>query len=337
MEIDIIIDSHLTPTEFAEIGLLAERSGIRAVWCASYLDGRDPFTNMVELARRSSTIKMGVMAVSPYELHPFRIVLALLTLNEICPGRAEVIIGGGGEVVMSLGVPRDRRVRVVREAVDIVKGGSTARPFSYEGELFQIKDYNPTWITAPPPSVYVAANRPQMLKMSARASDGIWMSDLSVNLAKEAINTVKDRAVELKRDPTNMRFANLMAWYVYDDLAEARHEAKRWIGYRAIFREYMMREFLSKEEFQTILDHIPEIYAMAPANASSVEGVPDSLMDKCVDNLTLTGTIDNLDKIIEHLLEFKAAGVTNITLELKKHQAHGIKLLGERILPALQD
>jgi 5,10-methylenetetrahydromethanopterin reductase len=336
MDIDIMIDSHLTPSEFAEVGLLAERHGIRGVWCASYLDGRDPFTNMVELARRSTTLRMGAMAVSPYELHPFRITLALLTLNEICHGRAEVIIGGGGEVVMALDIPRERRVRAVREALDIVKGATRERPFSYQGEMYRLNGYNPQWVTAPPPKVYAAANRPQMLRMAARASDGIWMSDLSLSLARDAIATVRNRARELGRDPEQFCFANCMSWYVYDDLAEARHEAKRWIGFRAIFREYMMREFMSQSDFQIILDHIPQIYAMAPKNEDSVDGVPDRLLDMCVDHLTLTGSVNDLDKIIEHLLEYKASGVSNITLELKKHQAHGIKLIGERVLPALR-
>ncbi len=336
MEIDIMVDSHLTPAEFAEVGLLAERHGIRGVWCASYLDGRDPFTNMVELARRSTTLRMGAMAVSPYELHPFRITLALLTLNEICPGRAEVIVGGGGEVVMALDIPRERRVRAVGEAVEFVKGATTQRPFSYQGQLYRINGYNPQWVTAPPPKVYVAANRPQMLRMSARASDGIWMSDLSLGLSREAIATVTERAAQLGRSGQEFCFANCMSWYVYDDPAEARHEARRWIGFRAIFREYMMREFMSAEDFKIILAHIPAIYAMAPKDEDSVEGVPDRLLDMCVDHLTLTGSVQELDRIIEHLLEYKALGVTNITLELKKHQAHGIRLIGERVLPALR-
>ena len=331
-----MIDSHLTPSEFAEVGLMAERAGIRGVWCASYLDGRDPFTNMVELAKRSTSLRMGAMAVSPYELHPFRITLALLTLNEICPGRAEVIVGGGGEVVMALDIDRGRRVRAVGEAVDIVKGATTSRPFSYQGELYRINGYNPQWVTAPAPKVYVAANRPQMLRMSARASDGVWLSDLSLNLAKDAIATVHGRGAELGRSPDEFYFGNCMSWYVYDDLVEARHEAKRWIGFRAIFREYMMREFMSAEDFQIILNHIPAIYAMAPKDEDSVEGLPDRLLDMCVDHLTLTGSVDDLDRIIEHLLEYKDIGVNNLTLELKKHQAHGIKLIGERVLPALQ-
>ncbi|MCK6371901.1 MAG: hypothetical protein L6Q83_11380, partial [Gammaproteobacteria bacterium] len=131
-------------------------------------------------------------------------------------------------------------------------------------------------------------------------------------------------------------FNNFLAWYVYDDLAEARHEAKRWIGFRAVFREYMMREFMSAEDFQTILRFIPQIYAMAPQDADSVPGLPDYLLDQCVDHLTLTAAVDDMDHVIEHLLELKAVGVQEVSLELKKHQAHGIRLLGERVIPALR-
>jgi alkanesulfonate monooxygenase SsuD/methylene tetrahydromethanopterin reductase-like flavin-dependent oxidoreductase (luciferase family) len=336
MEVDLVLDSQLSPGELAELGLLAEQAGIRAIWCASYLDGRDPFTNLAQLARQSSRIRMGPIALTPYELHPFRIAMDLLTLNEICPGRAQAIIGGGGEVTMALEIDRSRRVRAVREAIDIAQGMIHQRPFSYRGELYTINDYAPGWITAPPPTVYAAANRPQMLKMSARASDGIMMSDLSPTLAAGAVAAVRGHLDAFGRDPAAFRFNNFMAWYVYDDLAEARHEAKRWIGFRAIFREYMMREFMSAEDFATLLEYIPQIYAMAPANADSVEGLPDRLLDDCVDHLTLTGSTDNMDHVIEHLLELKAAGCTEISLELKKHQAHGIRLIGERVIPALR-
>ncbi|MCL4790776.1 MAG: LLM class flavin-dependent oxidoreductase [Gammaproteobacteria bacterium] len=337
MQIDIVLDSQLPSAQLRELGLLAERHGIHAVWCASYLDGRDPFGNLTELARASSTIRLGPIALSPYELHPFRIAMALLTLNELCPGRAQAIIGGGGEVVMALEIPRTRRVRAVREAIDIVKGATTRRPFSYHGQMYSINDYDPQWITAAaPPAVFAAANRPQMLRMSARAADGIMMSDLSPALARAAVGAVHGHLREFGRDPAAFGFNNFMAWYVYDDLQEARHEARRWIGFRAIFREYMMREFMSADDFAVILEHIPQIYAMAARNAHSVEGLPDRLLDMCVDHLTLTGTTGDMDHVIAHLLELKAAGCTQVSLELKKHQAHGIRLIGERVIPALR-
>jgi alkanesulfonate monooxygenase SsuD/methylene tetrahydromethanopterin reductase-like flavin-dependent oxidoreductase (luciferase family) len=337
MDIDIVLDSHLTPQELTELGLLAEQQGIRAVWNASYQDGRDPFTNMVPLAQASSRIKLAPMALNGYEMHPFRIAMALMTLNEFADGRVETMIGGGGEVVMSLGIPFEKRVRYVRECVEFVKGATTERPFNYAGELFSISDYNPQWPTATPPFVYAGANKPQMLHMAATTADGIFMSDLSLGLASNAINAIHTRQKEVGRDPAGFRFNNFMAWYVYDDPAEARFEARRWIGFRALFRDYMMKEFVSDEEFQILLDHMPEIYGMAPKNVASVEGVPDELLDRCVDKLTLTGTPDDMDHIIEHLLEYKALGVTQVCLELKNHPAHGIKLLGERVIPALCD
>ena len=187
-----------------------------------------------------------------------------------------------------------------------------------------------------PPAVFSAANRPQMLRMSARAADGIMMSDLSPALSRAAVSAVHGHLQVFGRDPAAFHFNNFMAWYVYDDLQEARHEARRWIGFRAIFREYMMREFMSAEDFAVILEHIPQIYAMAAKNAHSVEGLPDRLLDMCVDHLTLTGTTNDMDRVIGHLLELKAAGCTQVSLELKNHQAHGIRLIGERVIPALR-
>ncbi len=336
MDIDIVLDSHLPSEQLTRLGLLAEQYGIHTLWNASYLDGRDPFSNLADLARQSSRLKIAPMALNAYEMHPFRIAMALLTLNEIADGRVEAMIGGGGEVVMALGIPFEKRVRYVRECLEIVKGATRSRPFSYEGELFRIDNYDPQWPTAQPPFIYAGANKPQMLRMAAGAADGIFMSDLSVNLTRQAVEAVKARQHEMGREPKGYRFNNFMAWYIYDDAAEARHEARRWIGFRALFRDYMMLEFMSPEDFQLILDHIPEIYAMAPKNEDSVEGLPDHLLDLCVDKLTLTGGVEDLDRVIEHLLEFKALGVTHICLELKNHQEHGLKLIGERVLPALR-
>jgi len=335
MDVDIVLDSMLSSQELTDLGLLAEKYGIRCIWNASYLIGRDPFTNFAQLARESSRIKVAPMALNGYEMHPFRITMALLTLNELAPGRVETMIGGGGEVVMSLKIPFEKRVRYVREVLEFVKGATTERPFSYDGELFKIENYDPQWPTAEPPYLWAGANKPQMLKMAAKKADGIFMSDLSTTLTKGVIDDARAYRTAAGL-PDDLGFNNFMAWYVYEDPAEARFEARRWIGFRALFRDYMMKEFVSDEEFQILLDHMPAIYDMAPKNTDRVDGVPDELLDRCVDKLTLCGTPDDLDRIIEHLLEFKALGVTQICLELKNHQAHGIKLLGERVIPALR-
>jgi len=247
MDIDIVLDSHLPSEQLTELGLLAEQYGIHTLWNASYLDGRDPFSNLADLARQSTRLKIAPMALNAYEMHPFRIAMALLTLNEIADGRVETMIGGGGEVVMALGIPFEKRVRYVRECIEVVTGATRNRPFSYAGELFKIDNYDPQWPTAAPPFIYAGANKPQMLHMAAKSADGIFMSDLSLGLSRNAIEAVHARQKEIGRDPAGFRFNNFMAWYVYDDPAEARHEAKRWIGFRALFRDPRFRRLAIRE------------------------------------------------------------------------------------------
>jgi alkanesulfonate monooxygenase SsuD/methylene tetrahydromethanopterin reductase-like flavin-dependent oxidoreductase (luciferase family) len=176
MQIDIVLDSSLTSQQLTELGLMAEEYGIHTLWNASYLDGRDPFTNLAQLAQQSTRIKVAPMALNAYEMHPFRIAMALQTLNELAQGRVETMIGGGGEVVMALGIPFEKRVRYVRECLELVKGALHERPFTYKGELFSIENYNPKWTTQSPPFVYAGANRPQMLAMAAKAADGIQLT-----------------------------------------------------------------------------------------------------------------------------------------------------------------
>ena len=174
-----------------------------------------------------------------------------------------------------------------------------------------------------------------MLKMSSRLSDGIMMSDLPASLIK---NTVEEVSVHLRtfgREPDDFRFNNFMAWALYDDKKEAMKEAKQWLGYRGLFRRWVITTFMSDKEYDLIEAHKKEIYQMPVLNTSSVPGIPDALLEKLVDHLTLTGDVSEVDQKIEHLLELKAAGLTDVALELRQNPAASIKLIGEQVIPAL--
>jgi hypothetical protein len=56
-----------------------------------------------------------------------------------------------------------------------------------------------------------------------------------------------------------------------------------------------------------------------------------------VDHLTLTGHVSEVDQKIEHLLALKAAGLTDVALELRQNPAASIKLIGEQVIPALKN
>ncbi|MCC5794288.1 MAG: LLM class flavin-dependent oxidoreductase [Chromatiales bacterium] len=335
MKIDLILDSRLSADELALLGSMAEEYGINGIWTASYLDSRDPFANLVLLARATRRIRLGPVAVNPWDIHPLRIATGLLTLNELADGRAAIVVGGGGEALQALGIRPEPRVGAVRECVEILKASRPDRALDYAGRLFRVKAYRPAWATATPPPIFVAANKPQMLRMAARAADGIMMSDLPPGLAAATIERVRVAAAAAGRDAGAFMFSNFMAWHVHEDRAQAVREARQWLGYRGLFRRWVITAFLCDEDYDIIEANRERIYAAAQMAEPVVPGVPDRILDALVENLTLTGDHGDLPSIIGHLRAMQDAGLTHVALELRQEPARSIRLIGEKILPAI--
>lgn len=335
MNIDVVLNALSTPGELARLAVQAEAAGVGAVWTASYLASRDPWSNLVAAAQATSRIELGAIAVNPYDTHPVRIATGLLTLNEYAAGRARIVVGGGGEALQALGIRPERRVRAVGECVQILKGVTPGTPFSFEGQAYRVQGYNPSWAQAPKPPVYVAVNKPQMLRMAARVGDGIMLSDLTPPICAERIGWVRDHLREFGRAADPFRYYNFVAWHVYADRQRAVREARMWLGYRGLFRRWVLNTFMTDAEYDVIEAHKAEIYGLVPRKAWSVPGVPDALLDSCVDNLTLTGTPADIPRFVEHLRKMRDAGCTDIVLELHDDPAAGIRLIGEHVIPAL--
>jgi len=336
MQVDLILDTRASADELAELGQLAERHGIRGVWVSSLLDSRDPFTNLSVLARATSELLLGPVAVNPFDTHPARIAASFLTLNELAGGRARLVVGGGGEALESLGIEPTRRVRAVAECVDIVRAAATGDVVNYAGELYQVRRLRLGWLSAPAPPVFVGASQDQMLRMAARVADGIMMSDMPVPLTAAAVSTLDRALARHARSRPTFATNAFTAWHVYDDLSQARNEARRWLLLRGIFRPWLLAEFLQPDEVQLVMDHRDAFIEAFRSGSADVRGVPGPILDALVDNVTLCGTVADLDRQVDKLRAYAKAGLSAISLRLYAEPGAAVKLLGQRVLPALQ-
>ncbi len=336
MDIDIILDTRASAGQLAELGQLAEKNGIRGVWVSSLLDSRDPFTNLSTLAQSTSRLNLGPVAVNPYDTHPVRIASALLTLNELANGRARIVIGGGGEALDALGIKPQRRVRVVAECVEIIKAAASGKPVSHAGEIFQVNNLCLNWLQARTPPIYVGASMQQMLGMSARVADGIMMSDMPAALAARAVATLDRGLEQFSRSRPEFQTNCFAAWHVYADLEQARREARQWLVLRGIFRPWLLSEFLEAKDVDLVMNSTAAFWNAFNERTHLVDGVPDSVLDTLVDNLTFTARIGDLHRTIEKLQEYVSAGLSGISLRLYADPAASIRLLGKRVLPAMQ-
>jgi alkanesulfonate monooxygenase SsuD/methylene tetrahydromethanopterin reductase-like flavin-dependent oxidoreductase (luciferase family) len=335
MDIDIILDARADADELAQLGTLAEQFGIRGVWVSSLLDSRDPFTNMAVLARATQRLQLGPVAVNPFDMHPVRIAAGLLTLNELAGGRARIVIGGGGEALAALGIEPVKRVRAVAECVDIIRAAASGETVNYRGEIFQVSDLKMNWLSSPPPPICVGASMEQMLRMSARVADGIMMSDMPVTLTGQVLQTLDDSLPKFGKQRPGFSTNAFSAWHVYPDYADALHEARQWLVLRGIFRPWVLREFLSESDVSLVMSHTDSFWRAFKTQSPVVEGVPDAVLDAMVENLTFTASEGDLDSKIDKLRRYADAGLSAISLRLYRDPAKSIRMLGERVLPAL--
>lgn len=335
MRIDVILESNNPPERILELGKLAEEQGLGGVWVSNMNDARDPFINFVPLAMATSRIRLGPIAVSPFELHPLKMASSLLTLNEVAKGRAQIVVGGGGGTATAMGAKPTRVVRAVRECVEILRLGATGQPVRYAGEMFQVKWYNPAWVEHGPPRIYAGANGPQMLRSAPRYADGIMVSDFVVDHVRRARATIDASLAEAGRDPAAFPVNNFWAWHVKETREEAEREARIWLTVRGTLYPPYINEVLEPDEADVVNRNIGAFIRAYNRKSDVIEGVPGDIVRRLVQRCTSACAIADLDQEIERLRSFRAAGLTEIALRIYENPAETIRLLGQRVVPAL--
>lgn len=331
-----------SPARLAELGLLAESLDVEAVWLPNILSARDPFLALTELARRSRTIHLGPVAISPFELHPVKMANSLLTLNELSGGRARIVIGGGGGALIGMGLKNDRRATYPRmadsvgETLRFIRLASAGGPVDFAGQIFHVQHYQPDWAHATPPVLYVAANRPRMLAVAATLADGVMLSDISAHYIAATMAALESGLAAAGRKRSELRINNLLAWHVKPDRDAAYAEARRKLWVRGIWERARNEPFIDAAACNLIEQNLPGLAAAYQRGDDPAGVVPRAILDALVEGLTLTGGAQDLDPLIDELLAFRRAGVDEVGLRLYGEPDAALRLVAERVAPALR-
>lgn len=336
MDIDLILEPDLSPTEIKELALAAERYGVRTLWASNYSSARDAFLSMVPAAQATKRLGIGVLVISPWEMHPLKIANSLLSLNEYAAGRAQLVVSGGGEWVAVMGTGHQRRVRAVRETVEMIRAAAAGKTLTYKGELYKAYRYNARWSHDAAPLVYAGASKRQMLRMAAEVADGTMMSDMTLHYVRDVIGIARDRLAELGRSAPDFRISNFWAWHVKKDAAVSLREARRELILRGWLVRYHIDRFMTPEECDFIEAHKQAFTNAYNDRSGDIKGVPAAMVDKLIENFCCAGDFSTMDAHVARLKEFAAAGFTEIALRLHDDPMDAIRMIGERVMPALR-
>jgi 5,10-methylenetetrahydromethanopterin reductase len=336
MKVGVVLDGRRSASEIAELAQRAETAGLSHVWLGGGARTKDHFVRLTLAAAATRRIQIGAIAVSPFEMHPAQIALALLTLDEVSGGRASIVVGGGGDLAATLGAPRHGRVEAVSECLDIVRALAAGGEVRYTGAHYRVDGLFSPFPAVKMDRVYLAANRPRMLALAGAKADGVMVTDMPASRLGTMIDTVRRACDAASGDAAGFRFSNWFVWNVQDTLEEARRLARRQLAFRLYYiRDLAASIGLPADDAHELAERQPEMVRAIFRGEPPWTPSP-AVADRLIEHLTLTADRSGIDRCIERLLEFERCGLTEIALAPHGDPAAAIALIGRAVLPLVQ-
>jgi 5,10-methylenetetrahydromethanopterin reductase len=337
MKIDIILEPDLTPEEICDLGLLAESYGVDSVWTSNYFSHWDPFISLTQLANQSKKIKLGILAVSPFEMHPLKIANSLLTLNEISQGRAQIAVGAGegNLTAMNLDTPK-KIVLAVREALEIInKACCNDLKKGYEGEIFSVSlpcDYG--WAKQKKPIVYGTAYRHMMMRMEGRVADGVYIGATPPEVLEEAIDNIQIGKEKRLDGNENILINSFWAWHIKSDKEEAYKESRRELAWRARkLEKSLLQHYFSDDECEEIAAKFESFVNAYFDRSGNIKDIDIEIANKLCRVFTSTGDLADLGSEIVRFKQFEKMGQTHLSLRLHDDPKAALDIIGTEVLP----
>ncbi len=176
MRLGVSVDGFRAASATCKQAQAAEAGGADVLWIASHLFQRDPISLAAVALASTHRLKVGLMAMSPYAMHPVHIAMAAATLAELHPTRVLLSLGVGAPALLRrAGIEAHRPLAAVSEALTICRGLLRGEPVHREGSVFRI-DHALLANGGGQIPILLAASGPRMLDLAGAQADGVIVS-----------------------------------------------------------------------------------------------------------------------------------------------------------------
>lgn len=253
-----------------------ESTGYEALYIPDHFDGQlSPFTALMAAAAATTRLRVGTLVLDNDYRHPVVVAREAATLDLLSEGRLDLGLGAGwmAEDYEKAGIPFDppaTRIDRLAEAIRIIKGVMSGKPFSFHGNHYTVKDVEgfPPPAQKPHPPFLLGGGGRKMLRLAAREADIVHIN------------------YDLREGRINPKL-------VHTGMSGATEQKVAWVreaaGDRIDAIELAITVF-----FATVTD---DRAAVAASLASGIEAAPQQVLDM---PHFLIGTVD---EIVEQLVE----------------------------------
>jgi len=292
----------LQPNEIVECVKYAEELGYESAWMAEGHSG-DQFSILTACALQTERILLGTGISVVFVRSAPTVAMAAACVDQFSGGRFILGLASGHREMVEgeHGIRYHRPIQHVREYVQIVRGLLRDGEIRYSGEQIKIENFD-LWFKPLRKSipVYLGAVNPRMLEVCGEIADGVMLTHITVEKAREAVEQIETGARLAGRQPEEVDISAMWGCCVADDRDEAR---ERYRDYLALYpiRLARYRRIMVEAGFER------EVEAIKLANEEGDINLARSLVpDELIDLIGLVGTPDDITRRIQ---EYREAGV----------------------------
>lgn len=264
--------------------------GYTDAW-SSELSGADAFSSLILASQWTDRLRFGTAIVSIYTRGPGLLAMTAATMADLAPGRFVMGIGTSTPVVVRQwnAVPFEAPYQRSRDMLRFLRSALAGEKVTEQYETFAVSGFRLERPPAVPPTLALAALRPQMVRLGAAEAGAVitnWLSPADVPAVRAAAGPDCELIARIFVCPTA-------------DVALARMIGRRLLtAYLTVPAYFAFHEWLGRgEEIRPMLDLW---------QAGDRKGASAAIPDEVVDDLVIYG---DLDACRERVAAYRGTGL----------------------------
>ncbi|WP_424017567.1 5,10-methylenetetrahydromethanopterin reductase [Halorientalis pallida] len=293
--------------EITELAVTAERVGFDTVLASCHYFNRDPYVALSRIADATDEVALGPAAANPYDTHPVALASRVATIQEVSDGRAVFGVGPGDRSTLSaLGVERDSPLRRVLETFKVAQDLWAGESVDADG-TFRAADADLEYEVEGEIPVYVGAQGPHMIRMSAKHADGVLYNGSHPRDMAWAAEQVEQGLEDRPDERGDFDFAAYASVSVAEEEAAAREAARPPVAFIAggAAPPVLDRHDLDRERAEEI---------GAAIEAGSFSEAFGLVTEAMIDAFCIAGTQAQVENEVEAVMEYADSFVVGAPL-----------------------
>ena len=327
-EISIAFQTDKPLAAYGPLAATAEAYGFDGITVYNDMLYQPAWLPLLEVARATKRVRIGPAAVNPFTAHPMNIASEIALIDEVAQGRAYLGIARGSWLDY-VGLRPKQAVTALREAMECVRHLLRRDPAPYAGKIFPIAggDVLRWEILRSEIPFLLGSWGPKTIQACIRELTEVKIGgSANPNVVPPYRQIINDAASKAGRDGEDIGIVVGAVTVVDLDGDQARKQARREC---ALYLPVVA-------ELDPSLQLDPELLARirAAADRYAYDEAAALISDDLLHHFALAGTPD---EVAEHAAAIFDQGAARVEFGTPHGltQQEGLRLLGERVLPAL--